>query len=79
MAEGGILEKFPDSWDPQYLWTVVVEYLVHGPYSSFEHGPCLVCWLLLSHGCCSINALGNTVRVYPETVQGLTFYRSKDN
>ena len=27
MAEGGILEKFPDSWDPQYLWTVVVEYL----------------------------------------------------
>ena len=27
MAEGGILEKFPDSWDPQYLWTVAVEYL----------------------------------------------------
>ena len=27
MAEGGILEKFPDSWDPQYLWTVVAEYL----------------------------------------------------
>ena len=27
MAEGGILEKFPDSWDPQYLWSVVVEYL----------------------------------------------------
>ena len=27
MAEGGILEKFPDSWDLQYLWTVVVEYL----------------------------------------------------
>ena len=27
MAEGGIIEKFPDSWDPQYLWTVVVEYL----------------------------------------------------
>ena len=26
MAEGGIIEKFPDSWDPQYLWTVV-EYL----------------------------------------------------
>ena len=20
---------------------------VHGPYSSFEHGPCLVCWLVL--------------------------------
>ena len=29
MAEGGILEKFPDSWDPQYLWTVVVEYLLN--------------------------------------------------
>ena len=27
MAEGGIIKKFPDSWDPQYLWTVVVEYL----------------------------------------------------
>ena len=27
MAEGEILEKFPDSWDPQYLWSVVVEYL----------------------------------------------------
>ena len=27
MAEGGILEKFPDSQDLQYLWTVVVEYL----------------------------------------------------
>ena len=27
MAEGGILEKFPDSWAPQYLWSVVVEYL----------------------------------------------------
>ena len=27
MAKGGILEKFPDSWDLQYLWTVVVEYL----------------------------------------------------
>ena len=27
MAEGGIIGKFPDSWDPQYLWTVVVEYL----------------------------------------------------
>ena len=29
MAEGGILEKFPDSWDLQYLWTVVVEYLLN--------------------------------------------------
>ena len=27
MAEGGILGKFPDSWDLQYLWSVVVEYL----------------------------------------------------
>ena len=27
MTEGGILEKFTDSWGPQYLWTVVVEYL----------------------------------------------------
>ena len=29
MAEGEILEKFPDSWDLQYLWTVVVEYLLN--------------------------------------------------
>ena len=29
MAEGGILEKFPDSWELQYLWTVVVEYLLN--------------------------------------------------
>ena len=21
--------------------------VLRGPYSSFEHGPCLVCWLLL--------------------------------
>ena len=28
MVEGGIIEKFPDSWDPQYLWSVVVEYLL---------------------------------------------------
>ena len=27
MAENGIIEKFPDSWDPQYLWTVFVENL----------------------------------------------------
>ena len=27
MAEGGTIEKFPDSWDPQYLWATVVEYL----------------------------------------------------
>ena len=32
-----------------------------------------------SCSCCSINALGNAVRVYPETVQGLTFYCSKNN
>ena len=30
-----------------------------------------------SCGCCSINALGNIVKVYPEIVQGLTFYDSK--
>ena len=29
MAEGGILEKFQDSWDPQYLWSMVVEYLLN--------------------------------------------------
>ena len=29
MAEAGILEKFPDSWDPQYLWSLVVEYLLN--------------------------------------------------
>ena len=28
MAEDGIIKKFPDSWDPQYLWLVVVEYLL---------------------------------------------------
>ena len=28
MAEGGIIKKFPDCWDPQYLWSVVVEYLL---------------------------------------------------
>ena len=27
MAEGGIIEKFPDSWDLQYLWAIVVEHL----------------------------------------------------
>ena len=30
-----------------------------------------------SCGCCGTNALQNAVRVYPETVQGLMFYRSK--
>ena len=50
---------------------------MYGPYSSFEHGPCLVCWLLLSCSCCGINELGNAVRVYPETIQGLTFYHSE--
>ena len=47
------------------------------PYSSFEHWAALGCWLLLSCGCCGINALGNAVRVYPESIQGLMFYRSK--
>ena len=28
MAEGGTIEKFPDSWHPQYLWAIVVEYLL---------------------------------------------------
>ena len=27
MADSGILEKFPNSWDLQDLWSVVVEYL----------------------------------------------------
>ena len=36
---------------------------------------CGVC--CLSCGCCSINALRNVERVYPEIVQGLTFYHSK--
>ena len=30
-------------------------------------------------GCHGTDALGNAVRVYPETVQGLIFYRSKHN
>ena len=29
MAEGE-LEKFPDHWDPEYFWTIIVEYLSHG-------------------------------------------------
>ena len=28
MAESGTMEKFPESWDPQYILTVVVEYLL---------------------------------------------------
>ena len=37
----------------------------------------VVCCCFFSCGCCGINALGNVVRMYPETIQGLTFYRSK--
>ena len=53
---------------------------VHSPYSS-SLGHDYTCFVgyCFSCGCCSTNALGNAVRVYPETVQGLTFYRSKDN
>ena len=29
MAEGGC-EKFPDHWDPEFFWTIIVEYLSHG-------------------------------------------------
>ena len=29
MAEGG-LEKFPDHWNLEFFWTVIVEYLSHG-------------------------------------------------
>ena len=29
MAEGGC-EKFPDHWNLEFLWTVIVEYLSHG-------------------------------------------------
>ena len=45
----------------------------------------IIAWSLF-HACfvgccfscsCGTNALGNAVRVYPETVQGLTFYRSR--
>ena len=28
MAEGGC-EKFPDHWDPEFFWTVIVEYISH--------------------------------------------------
>ena len=49
-----------------------IVFLLHGPYSSFEYGPFAV-----FVGCCGINASGNVVRVYPEIIQGLTFYRSK--
>ena len=53
---------------------------LHGPCSSslgLDHACFVGC--CFSCGCCSTNALGNAVRVYPETVQGLTFYHSKDN
>ena len=29
MAEGGC-EKFPDHWNPEFFWTVIVEYISHG-------------------------------------------------
>ena len=53
---------------------------LHGPYSSslgLDHACFVGC--CFSCSCCSTNALGNAVTVYPETVQGLTFYHSKDN
>ena len=56
------------------IWKVCI--MVCSPYSSFEHG--LLCCCVF--GCCllvAVVALGNVVRVYPETVQGLTFYHSK--
>ena len=33
MAEGGC-EKFPDHWNPEFFWTVIVEYL---PWTSSRH------------------------------------------
>ena len=51
---------------------------VHSSYSSslgFDHACFVGC--CLSCGYCGTNALGNAVRVYPETAQGLTFYHSK--
>ena len=53
---------------------------VHGPYpSSFGLTPCFGVFVgcCFSCDCCGVNALGNVVRVYPETVQGLMFYRSE--
>ena len=29
MAEGGC-ENFPDHWNPEFFWTVIVEYISHG-------------------------------------------------
>ena len=29
MAEGGC-EKFPDHWNTEFFWTVIVEYISHG-------------------------------------------------
>ena len=29
MAEGGC-EKFPDHWNPEFFWTIIVEYLSYG-------------------------------------------------
>ena len=50
-------------------------FVVCGPYSSLNMD-LAVCWFF-SCSCCSINALGNVVRVYPEIIQDLTFYCSK--
>ena len=50
-----------------------------GPYSSLNMD-LIGCWLLLFALVVVVAvwlALGNIVRVYPETVQGLTFYHSK--
>ena len=29
MAEGGY-EKFPDHWNPEFFWTIIMEYISHG-------------------------------------------------
>ena len=58
----------------------ILHQLMCSPYSSFEHGLC-VGLLFVGHcfscGGCGVNVLGNVVSVYPKTVQGLMFYRSK--
>ena len=45
------------------------------PHLNMDLAVFVVC--CFSCSCCGINASGNVVRVYPETVQGLMFYCSK--
>ena len=42
-----IIIKIGDVISQSFWWYGGGTRLLHGPYSLFEHGPCLCCWLLL--------------------------------